>query len=132
MLSKSLALLGCMALLLSACDSHELTVKRLAQQRWEALIAGRLEEAYRFYTDAFQSTTTLDQFKKTVRGVGFWQQAEIQKVQCESKVQRCIAEVKVTVVLKMRGITEPIKTSDMLQEVWVKQAWLSDWRYIKD
>jgi len=132
MLNKLLAL-GLALGLLSACGtSYESAVKQAAQQRWNALIAGQLDEAYRFYTDAFQTITPLDNFKKSIRGVGFWHKAEVQQVQCDSAEKRCEVDVVVTVAMKMRGLPEPMETSDLIHEVWVKQGWLSDWRYIKD
>lgn len=40
--------------------------------------------------------------------------------------------VKVTVAMKMRGLPEPIETSEVIQETWIKDtAWKSEWRYVK-
>ncbi|WGZ93896.1 MAG: hypothetical protein QJT81_19250 [Candidatus Thiothrix putei] len=116
--------------LLTACSSTESVISERSQQRWDALIKGELEKAYEFYTDAFKATTPPEIFKRKTQGAGLWSKAQVQKVQCEA--ERCRVDVKVTVSLKMRGLNQPVETSDIVQETWVKNGWFSDWRYVKE
>lgn len=118
--------------LLTACSSAESVLTGYAQQRWDALIKGNLEQAYAYYTEAFQATTPFDVFKRKTQGVGLWNKAQVQKVQCETSGKRCRVDVEVTVSLKMRGLNQPVESSDVVQETWVKEGWFSDWRYVKE
>lgn len=118
--------------LLAACSPAESVLTGYAQQRWDALIKGNLEQAYEYYTEAFQATTPIDVFKRKTQGAGLWSKAQVQKVQCETSGKRCRVDVEVTVSLKMRGLNQPVESSDVVQETWVKDGWFSDWRYVKE
>lgn len=118
--------------LLAACSPAESVLTGYAQQRWDALIKGDLEHAYEYYTEAFQATTPFDVFKRKTQGAGLWSKAQVQKVQCETSGKRCRVDVEVTVSLKMRGLNQPVESSDVVQETWVKDGWFSDWRYVKE
>ena len=118
--------------LLAACSPAESVLTGYAQQRWDALIKGNLEQAYEYYTEAFQATTPFDVFKRKTQGAGLWSKAQVQKVQCETSGKRCRVDVEVTVSLKMRGLNQPVESSDVVQETWVKDGWFSDWRYVKE
>ncbi|WP_020561100.1 hypothetical protein [Thiofilum flexile] len=119
--------------LLVACSAEppEPLVKELAQQRWTALLQSNPTKAYQYYTKAFQDTTPLKQFENSIRGVGLWRSAQVMDAQC--KDSQCQVNVKVTVAMKMRGLPEPIETSEVIQETWMKDtAWKSEWRYVKN
>lgn len=116
---------------LTGCGSPEAVVSDYAAKRWEALIKGDTEQAYQYYSDAFKATTTLEVFKHKAQGIGLWNKATVKKVTCDTAVKRCQVEVEVTVAMKMRGLNQPLETSDVVQETWVKQGWFSDWRYVK-
>ncbi len=118
--------------LLAACSPAESVLTGYAQQRWDALIKGNFEQAYEYYTEAFQATTPIDVFKRKTQGAGLWSKAQVQKVQCETSGKRCRVDVEVTVSLKMRGLNQPVESSDVVQETWVKDGWFSDWRYVKE
>ncbi len=118
--------------LLAACGSAESVITGYAQQRWDAMINGNLQDAYVYYTDAFKATTPLDVFKHKAQGVGLWSKAQVKQVQCKDAGKRCQVDVEVTVSMKMRGLSKPLETSDVVREMWVKDGWFSDWRYIKE
>jgi hypothetical protein len=120
-----------MGSLLAACSSAESVLTEYAQQRWDAVIKGDLEQAYEYYTDAFKATTTPAVFRRKVLGTGLWNKAQVQKVQCEASGKRCQVDVEVTVSMKMRGLSKPVETTDLVHETWVKDGWFSDWRYVK-
>lgn len=120
------------ASLLSACGSAESVLTEYAANRWNALIQGNMEQAYEYYTDAFKATTPLETFRRKVHGTGLWSKARVQKVQCDDAGTRCKVEVEVTVAMKMRGLNKPLESNDVVQETWVKEGLLSDWRYVKE
>ncbi|PID49952.1 MAG: hypothetical protein CR991_03900 [Proteobacteria bacterium] len=126
-----LGLMAACCCLLSACGSGEAAVQKAAQQRWDALIAGDFHRAYQFYSEAYQETVSLDSFRKQIQGVGFWKKAQVQKVHCGDSSNLCKTEVEVTVAMKMRGLPKPVETSDVVREVWIKDGFFSDWRYVK-
>ncbi len=120
-----------LCLALSACTSGENAVKEAAQQRWNALVSGDFYTAYQFYTDAFKETVPLEHYKNKVAGVGLWNKAQVREVKCDAANARCEADVEVTVAMKMRGLPKPVETSDVVQEIWIKEGVFSDWRYMK-
>jgi hypothetical protein len=120
------------ASLLAACSSAESVLHEAAGKRWDALIKGDMEQAYGYYTDAFKQTTPLDMFKNKVHGTGLWIKAQVKQIQCEKSGKRCKVDVEVTVSMKMRGLSKPMETTDVVREVWVKEGWFSDWRYVKE
>ena len=120
-----------LGVLVGCSEPPEPIVKELAQQRWSALLQGNTAKAYQYYTKAFQETTPLKQFENSIRGVGLWRSAQVLDTQCQEA--QCQVSVKVTVAMKMRGLPEPIESSDVLQETWVKDtAGKSEWRYVKN
>jgi hypothetical protein len=119
------------AALLAACSPAESVLTDYAQQRWDAMISGDVEGAYAYYTDAFKATTTPAAFRHKASGAGLWSKAQVKKVQCEASGKRCQVDVDVTVSMKMRGLSTPVETSDVVHETWVKDGWFSDWRYVK-
>ena len=106
-------------------------VKEAAQQRWNALIAGDLQAAYQHYTDAFKETVPYKRFRSQTKGVGLWNKAQVDTIDCDESGKRCHAKVEVTVAMKMRGLPKPVETSDVIHETWVREGVFSDWRYVK-
>lgn len=121
------------SVMLSGCGvSAEKAVAESAQKRWDYMIAGDLEQAYHYYTDAFKQTTPYLNFRNMIRGVGLWNRAKVDEVSCDDSGKRCNVKLSVTVSMKMRGLPKPVETTDEVAETWVKEGWFSDWRYIKE
>lgn len=120
-----------LCLVLSACGSGEAVVKEAAQQRWNALIEGDYQTAYQHYTDTFKKKVSLRNYRSHVKGVGLWKEAQVDNVNCDADGGRCDAKVSVTVGMKMRGMPEIMKTTDVVYETWIKEGLFSDWRYLK-
>ena len=120
-----------LCLMLTACSSGEAAVKEAAQQRWDALIEGDYQTAYEHYTDAFKKEVPLRNYRSHVRGVGLWNKAQVDDIECDADGKRCDAQVSVTVGMKMRSLPEIIKTTDVVHETWIKEGLFSDWRYLK-
>jgi hypothetical protein len=65
-------------LIISGCalfveDNPEEIVGQRVNERWDALIEGRLEKAYSFETPEYRELYTFMDYRKTIRGVGSWQ-----------------------------------------------------------
>nr|CAA6814651.1 MAG: Unknown protein [uncultured Thiotrichaceae bacterium] len=120
-----------LCLVLSACGSGETAVKEVAQQRWNALVEGDLHTAYQHNTDAFKKEVPLRYYRKQVKGVGLWNDAKVNAVKCDATGNSCDAQVEITVAMKMRGLADPVKTTDVVHETWVREGVFSDWRYLK-
>lgn len=128
---RNIGTMGVAAMLLVGCRAPEAILQDYAAQRWDALIKGVPEQAYRYYTDAFQATTSLEAFQRKMQG-GLWKQAQVRQVECDAAGERCRVDVEVTVAVKMRGLNQPVEVSNTVQETWVKQGWFSDWRYVQE
>ena len=84
----------CIAAVLAGCAAQpetraiepkgaESVVAERAQARWSALVAGKLSEAYKFYSPASRELMTYEDFIRSIR-VGFWKTAQVEKVACGS------------------------------------------------
>ncbi|MGB3918099.1 hypothetical protein J9253_13005 [Thiothrix litoralis] len=117
--------------LLTACGSGEEALSKAAEGRWQALIQGNMEEAYQYYTDAFQKTTSQEMFKHKVHS-GLWKKVKVKQIQCVESGKRCDVAVDVAVVMRMPGLSKPMESHTTLHEVWVRDGWFSDWRYVDE
>lgn len=116
-----------------ACEEKtpEQQVTQAANERWQSLIQGDFETAYKHYTKAYKKTVSLDHFQNRIRGVGLWSAANVTKVNCDDVGKQCTASVEVTVAVKMRGLDKPTETSTILKETWVNEGGFSGWKYVK-
>jgi hypothetical protein len=116
-----------------ACEEQtpEQQVTQAANERWQSLIQGDFDAAYKHYTKAYKKTVSLDHFKNRIRGVGLWSAANVTNVNCDAIGKQCTASVEVTVAVKMRGLDKPTKTSTTLKETWVNEGGFSGWKYVK-
>ena len=132
---KNSLLLGLSGLILASCNitgKPDTIVSDYAQKRWDALIAGNLQTAYQYYTDAYKKSVPYEHFSHKVKGVGLWSKAKVQRVSCNEQATSCEAEIKVTVAMRMRGLDKPLETSDTVKETWRKKDIFSDWQYISE
>ena len=118
------ALLG--ALLLGGCASlsskPEDIVQRRAQDRWTALLEGRLDKAHTYLTPGFRQAVPFERYRARFGNAGSWQKAEVRTAQCQP--EKC--EVIVRVHTKVPGRGAPVLESD-LRETWLLedgQWWL--------
>ena len=77
----------------------EKAVRARAQIRWDYLIKGDIDSAYRFLSPNSRLAQPLDTYKSRIR-LGFWQSAEVIRVDC-AEISRCNVQSKVRV--KMAG-----------------------------
>jgi hypothetical protein len=124
---RRLAMLACLvgALGLSACSafgprSAEEAIRERAQARWNALLAGRFDDAYAFLSPASRSVVSPQRFKSSFGAVLSWKSAEVHKVEC-AQADRCIASIKVRYQPVLRaGTLGTIET--LVEETWLLDA----------
>jgi len=120
-------------MLMVACSGDQppqQLVKERSEAKWQALIQGDLKAAYPLYSQAFRDTTPFKHFEHRIRGVGLWSKATVKSVECSSE-ERCSVLVDVAVVTKMRGLDEPLESSTIIEETWLKEGILGRWYFVK-
>lgn len=101
----------------------EIAVRDRATQRWQALIAGRYEDAYDMLAPAVRAVQPLQAYRSSIGGDTTWVNAEVLRVNCNDVADKCIAVVRVeTRVLfpgMSRGRRQTLRTH--MDEVWIRQ-----------
>lgn len=111
----SFSLVGCASLR----PAPEETVRKLATQRWQALLAGKFDQAYEFATPAFRKLRSVDFYRTNRSAVPVkWVSAEVLRVDCEP--QRCVAKVKLITRPIMPGFNK-LNLETGLEEVWIEE-----------
>ena len=111
----SLSLVGCASLR----PAPEEAVRKLATQRWQALLAGKFDQAYEFATPAFRKLRSVDFYRTNRSAVPVkWVSAEVMRVDCEP--QRCVAKVKLITRPIMPGFNK-LNLETALEEVWIEE-----------
>lgn len=126
-LPRRFALLACLVgpLVLSGCallkpPPPEEVVRERAQARWNALLAGKFEDAYQFLSPASRNVVSLQRFRASIGGADTWKGAEVHKVTC-SQADRCTVSIKVSYSAILRGRSlGTIDTS--VEETWLLDA----------
>lgn len=111
----SFTLVGCASLR----PAPEETVRKLATQRWQSLLAGKFDQAYEFATPAFRKLRSVDFYRTNRSAVPVkWVSAEVLRVDCEP--QRCVAKVKLITRPIMPGFNK-LNLETALEEVWIEE-----------
>lgn len=121
---RSLGLVAMAALLLSGCatmyrpGSPEAIVKEKSLARWDHLIKGDFEAAYKMTQPAFRALTAADRYRSRFGGAAQWTDAEIISVECEP--ERCQAVLNIKAYLPtVIAHKEPVATT--VRETWIKE-----------
>lgn len=95
-------------------------VRARAQARWDALIGGKLEQAYGYLSPASRALVPFERWRAGIGGMATWKGAKVFSVKC-GHPDRCTATIKVTYepVLR-RSALGTIETS--VEEVWLLDA----------
>ena len=117
----ALATLGLISLAVVGCASlqpaPEETVRKLATQRWQALLAGKFDQAYEFATPAFRKLRTVDFYRTNRSAVPVkWVSAEVLRVDCQST--RCTVLVKLVSQPRIPTFSKHTLETG-LEEVWL-------------
>lgn len=128
-------LLILISLAINACATFmeqkpEESVSQRVNDRWAALIDGRLETAYTYETPEYQELYSFVDFRKKFKGVGVWQKVEIEKVECEQK--KCSVDVRVYVRIKPGLGFDYVETNGQATEKWLQHSTTGKWHHISD
>jgi hypothetical protein len=92
--------------------------KMRAKQRWEALIAGRFEEAYLFLSPAQRNVLSYETYRRGIHGRGVWKAVEVENATCDEV--RCVVATRVYVKLMHPRLSKPIESNELIKEAWIK------------
>jgi hypothetical protein len=91
-----------------------------AQQRWDALVEGRVETAYSYLSPGSREVMTLREYNGSIR-LGFWKKAVVKRVECP---EQDLCDVQVTVDYVVRGT--PV--SSPVVEKWTRSG--GEWWFV--
>jgi hypothetical protein len=119
-LLTALTLAGCAG---PATQSPEQIVERLANERWQHLIKGDLEDAYAMLTESYRRVTPYERYRTRITNGG-WVQAKAISVNCADEVcaVRISIEVKPPLGSKYGG-----NITTGLDESWILEG--GQWRF---
>lgn len=104
----------------TAPPAPEQTVRELATQRWQALLAKDNARAYQMAAPSYRKLKTQEQYNQRIQNVPVrWEKATVLRVECTS-VERCVAKIE----LHSRPIAPfapKVPIVGVLDEVWVKE-----------
>ena len=109
---------GCATFDGGASDPSQAAVKERAQMRWDALIKGSYEGAYKLTPPSYRAIYSADQYRSKFGGALKWVGAEVLSAECEA--EKCAVVVNVSVRPLTRGRAGPPVTS-AIDETWVKE-----------
>lgn len=112
MLSLALLLSGCAGV--PQADDPETLVKQRAQQRLDLLMAGRVEESFRYTTPAYQQGRGLAFYTRAYAGVSSWNKAEVTGVNCTG------ARCEVSLRVRYPAIRGGFENERSLDERWIE------------
>lgn len=111
--SSALWLSGCAT---PAANPQE-AVRKLAQQRWDHVLAGKYDKSYDMLVPSYRKLKSLDHYNTAARSAPVkWKSAEVVRVECDTKT--CKVVVKVVSQLIMPTFYKGPLVSG-LDETWV-------------
>jgi hypothetical protein len=108
----------------------EEVVRQRINERWSALIDGRLETAYTYETPEYRELYTFAKFRKKINGVGVWRKVEIERLSCELK--KCVATVLIHVTIKFGVGFDSVESSGRSEEHWVQSSETGQWFHVSN
>lgn len=105
----------------------EQRVSERAIQRWQALIARDIGEAYEFLSPAYRQAVSLDRYKSSIGGAVAWQDVEVKRVECKQDL--CDVSLMIRYKYKNNTVAADFESSTVLEEKWVLSD--GDWWYFQ-
>ncbi len=114
---------GALASVLAGCASlqplPEDVVRKLATQRWQAVLSGKYDQSYELLSPAYRKLKTKEQYTVALLLASVqWKSAEVVRVECEAI--KCVVTVKVVSQIRMPTFYKAPLVSG-LEETWVKE-----------
>ena len=101
---------------------EEVVTKR-AQMRWDALLAGKIDEAYGYLSPGSKAKWDLSDYQARIRS-GLWRGAKVQRAECAA--DQCNVYVAVDFRYRRPGID--VEAGTAVQETWVNEG--GAWWYV--
>lgn len=123
------------AALLASCAaldtrSPEEVVAERAQARWEALVAGNIQDAYQYYSPGYRSGVSAGALAGQVAGRQVqWKKANIHEVTCEEAVCRAVVFVDYQARSPLPRVGR-LESSTRVEETWIESG--GNWYYAPD
>lgn len=114
----------------SVVRSPEEIVRQRVNERWDALIDGRLETAYSFETPEYRELYSFPEFRSTIRGVGSWRKIEVEDVDCEN--YKCVANIIIYATITVGMGFEAVESDARAKENWIHHSTSGQWYHISD
>lgn len=102
-------------------DEAQNTVAGLVASRWDALINGDLDKAYKYLSPGARSAMPLDAYKNSIRP-GAWKKASVDSVLCK---EQDLCKVVVVIELRYRAIKS---IESRVNETWLQES--GKWWYV--
>lgn len=116
------SLSGCATAVHSSGDV-DTEVRERVMQRWQYLLAGKLDEAYAYLSPGSRERIPAASFKGGLR-TGLWRDAKVLNLACEADV--CKVEVEVTYQYVRPNVK--YESARSLHETWVREG--GQWWYV--
>ena len=121
--------------IVSGCASFvehkpEEIVRERINERWAALIEGRLETAYTYETPEYRELYSFTDYRSSIRGVGAWQKVEIENIECLK--EKCIADIQIYVKMNIGMGFEVVESNARAKENWIQHSADGQWYHISD
>ena len=128
-------MLSLILFIVSGCASFvehgpEEIVRQRVNERWDALIEGRLETAYTYETPEYRELYSLVDFSKTISGVGSWRKIEIDDIECVDEI--CVADIVIYATIHLGMGFEVVESDARAKENWIQHSTSGQWYHISD
>ncbi|NOQ14326.1 MAG: hypothetical protein GQ583_07615 [Methyloprofundus sp.] len=113
----------------TASNPEEVVGQRV-NERWAALIEGRLETAYSYETPEYRELYSFADYRKTIKGVGSWKKMEVEHIDCAEK--KCIANIVIHVRINIGMGFGVVESNARAKENWMHHSTSGQWYHISD
>ncbi|MEO8248821.1 MAG: hypothetical protein ABI589_05575 [Burkholderiales bacterium] len=119
----ALTSIGVGAIAATQAQIPEVAVKERASQRWQALIAGKYEDAYKLLAPGMRAIQSYMAYSNGIGAGAAWTAADVIRVECNDKQDNCTATIRVDSKALFPGMSmsKPQTISTHLEETWIKQ-----------
>lgn len=105
-------------------------VRQRINERWNALVDGRMETAYTYEMPEYKELYSFVEYRKRNHGAGVWRKMDIESLVCEAN--KCSADIKIHVTIKFGLGFEDIETYGQANEVWMQHSATGQWYHVSD
>ena len=105
-------------------------VRQRVNERWKALIEGRLETAYSYETPEYRELYSFMDYKDTIHGVGSWKKVDIEDIECAE--EKCVASIIIYAKIHLGMGFEDVESDARAKENWMHHSTAGQWYHISD